>query len=129
MMNLWHVMGHTPSFISCKQTGIRMRRFRVRITFRNRAGALASSVWDHWRFFPRLLGLIWELNRRDVLLLASFALGGGLLPILALNITLQLVDRSVAVIGGHAPFAAVVWWLVGFFFIGLLENLFAIAHE
>jgi ATP-binding cassette, subfamily B, bacterial len=52
-----------------------------------------------------------------------------MLPIVTLSIMLQLVDRAVEVIGGHAPFSAVTWWLVGFFAIGLLENIFKTAHE
>jgi ATP-binding cassette, subfamily B, bacterial len=102
---------------------------RANMPSRAAAQASADSLWQRWRFFPRLLGLIWALNRRDMLLLASFSLAGGLLPILTLSITLQLVDRSIAVIAGRLPLEAVIWWLLGFFFLGLLENLFAIAHE
>ncbi len=100
-----------------------------KLRYKSGAPPPADSLRGRWRFFPKLLGLIWHLNRRDVLLLISFALSGGLLPLLALNITLQLIDRSIAVISGSAPFEAVIWWLAGFFFVGLLETLFATAHE
>lgn len=93
------------------------------------AAARAAQLWERWRFFPRLLGLIWQLNRRDTVLLAAFALGGGLLPILTLTLTLRLVDRAIAVIGGQAPLSSVVWWVVGLFALSLIENMFAAAHE
>lgn len=91
--------------------------------------APTPSLRQRWRVFPRLLALVWRLNRRDALLLLAFALGGGVLPILTLLLTLRLVDQAVLVLGGGAPLGSVLGWLGGLFAVSLLESLFSAAHE
>ena len=54
-----------------------------------------DTLWSRWRSLPRLLRLLWDLDRRDMLLVAAFSLVYGLAPLLALITLQRLVDSAV----------------------------------
>src|SRR5947208_8395470 len=102
----------------CRQNGTGSRRGKMRLyrwSSRERSGASGApgdSLRQRWRYFPRLVRLLWELGPRHLVLLAIFSLAGGLLPVLSLVLLQRLVDSALGVITGAVPLGVAVLWLI-----------------
>jgi ATP-binding cassette subfamily B protein len=81
------------------------------------------AVWARWRYLPRLVRLLWQLGRREVILIGTVSTLVGLVPILGLMILRSLVDSSVAVVTETGSSSTAAMWLAAFLLVVLLESV------
>ena len=83
-----------------------------------------DTLWQRWRVFPRLLQLLWELGRRDVLMIAGFSLINGLAPLLSLLVLQRFVDSTADAISGNISLSVALVWLALLFVVEGLKAIF-----
>jgi ATP-binding cassette subfamily B protein len=88
------------------------------------ADEASSESWrQRWRVLPRLLRLLWEVDRRDVLLVGALSLVNGLRPLLSLLVLQRLIDSALAAITHAAPLRDALLWLAAWFLIEALQTI------
>jgi ABC-type multidrug transport system fused ATPase/permease subunit len=84
--------------------------------------APADSALTRWRYLPRFLRLLWEIDPRTVALVALVTVAAGILPVLAVAALGRLVDAAVGVVQGTVPLTSALVWLGALFVAGFLAE-------
>lgn len=79
-----------------------------------------DTLRRRWRALPRLVSLLWQIGRRDVLVLLALSVVTGLLPLASLVLLRHLIDSAVGLVQGTASFGTAALWLGGFLLATLL---------
>ncbi|MEM8534709.1 MAG: hypothetical protein AAGF95_27955 [Chloroflexota bacterium] len=83
-----------------------------------------DTFLQRWCVLPRLLQLLWELGRRDVLMIAGFSLINGLAPLLSLLVLQRFVDSTADAISGNIGLSVALVWLALLFVVEGLKAIF-----
>lgn len=80
-----------------------------------------DTVGGRWRQLPALLRLLWQLGRRESLLIGVISALYGVVSVLSVIVLGGLVNSVVALITGSGELSSAVWWLGGLLSISLVE--------
>ena len=84
---------------------------------------------SRWKYFPRFVKLLWQLGRREILIVSVVSLVGGLVPLLIVVSLRRVVDSGVAVISAEGAVGDAVFWLVVLLFANVLEAVLGLVNE
>ena len=88
-----------------------------------------DTIRSRWKYFPRFVKLLWELGRREILIVGVVSLVGGLVPLLIVVSLRRVVDSGVAVITAEGAVSDAVFWLGVLLIANLLETAFGLVNE
>ena len=87
-----------------------------------------DTIRSRWKYFPRFVKLLWELGRREILIVSVVSLVGGLVPLLIVVSLRRVVDSGVAVITAEGAVGDAVFWLGVLLIANVLEASFGLVN-
>jgi ATP-binding cassette subfamily B protein len=73
---------------------------------------ILREIRGRWGYIPRLLLLLWQSGRKEVIFLLAISLADGVAPVIQLALLRRLIDSSLNFIGGKESLFIVLVWLV-----------------